>query len=171
MFDAHCHIHAPDAVFCAYEASLDRRLEKENPLEKQEENVRLYLLSHSTAVLHCVRCTGRMIDILRDIKPSPKSVLWHNFSGSKETASILSTLGVIVSIGPRFHGDLKAVFDANPLFTLESDYTGSSLDEHEKIIMNHYERCSEEIGISMEKLEEKCRDSAVLFTHTSCSGL
>lgn len=169
MFDAHCHIRIAGSLYCENELMLDKRFIDQNPIENQIEIVKatLYQLKNNnqTAVLHCVRETEQMIKILQEVQMPKGHVLWHGFNGSKETAKILNNLGVIISIGPHFNKDFKEIVTSNPLFTLETDYTGSSIEEHDQILLKHYEKCANILGISINELEKRCIDNAVAFTN------
>ena len=90
--------------------------------------------------LHCVRATKPMLDILSGLKYRPYSILWHGFTGSPETAAELKRLKVILSIGPRFAGNLDDLLDANPFIVPETDYEGSDEAEHQVILRNQYLR-------------------------------
>ena len=165
MRDFHCHIHTQDAVFCEHEIMIDRRFEE--PLDQQAQKAMAELSANKAqglpSTVHCVRATKYMVDVLTAVKPYPGTVLWHGFNGSADTAAILYRLGVIISIGPRFNKDLVAVYKANPLFVLETDYTGTDPQEQKSIIKAHYENCARLLGVSESVLEQNALQTAKLF--------
>ena len=193
MFDCHCHFVTDNAVcfsaellpdrielpvqyelISSSEAGLDARYNDRIPMEKQVKilcGILEYAKKEAIPVsLHCVRATGLMLDVIRKTGFEEGMLMWHGFTGSKETASELGKLGVIVSIGPRYHGDVKALFEANGRLVLESDYEGTSRAEHEQIMIKHYKRCAAELEMSIEELEEHCRETAKAFTDYKTAG-
>lgn len=167
IFDYHCHIRTSDAYFCDHEIMIDRRFVKEKSLQQQADEA-LFVLSceqkeGKLSTLHCVRAPFYMLDILRKVPLNKGKVLWHGFHGSVETARELYRLGVIISIGPTFKGDLLAITQADPYFVLESDYTGSDEAEQKTIIREHYENCAQKLGLALEELVKRCDENAVAF--------
>ena len=71
---------------------------------------------------------------------------------------MLYRLGVVISVGPRYTGDLKSLFSANRMTVLETDYLGSSKDEHQKILSDHYNDTSRALGMSVHELELHCEE-------------
>ena len=126
------------------EIGLDRRFEDSLPMERQtailKEEIAFAISRNRCISLHCVRATKPMLDILSGLKYRPYSILWHGFTGSPETAAELKKLKVILSIGPRYNGNLKALLDANPFIVPETDYEGSDEAEHQVILRNQYLR-------------------------------
>lgn len=165
MFDFHCHLITEDAYFCSKEIMIDKRYPD---LEIQSDNAKQELLSNKQSnkesTLHCVQATERMLRVLKEVKPQAKTVLWHSFNGSKETARELYKLGVIISISPKCSKDIKELIDANPLFALETDYTGTNKEEHKKIITDHYMKVAKLLNMTTEELEKRCKENAVAFT-------
>lgn len=183
MFDAHCHSDSPDSIVCSAsllpqnielpvdytqvgisEIGLDRRFVSRVPMEEQ---VRLlsalleYAKEHSIPVsLHCVHATQLMVNVLKAVRPSAGYCLWHGFTGSAETASLLNQLGVLVSLGPRFKGLCTSVGE----FVVETDYEGNSEEERLSVLSGLYEKFASQLGISAGQLEEKCHERARAFT-------
>ena len=126
------------------EIGLDRRFEDSLPMERQtailKEELAFAIARGRCISLHCVRATKPMLDILSGLKYRPYSILWHGFTGSPETAAELKKLKVILSIGPRYNGNLKALLDANPFIVPETDYEGSDEAEHQVTLRNQYLR-------------------------------
>ena len=189
MFDAHCHFQAENAIVCSAqllpqyinhpfdlalagvsEAGLDARFTDRVPMERQIETLESileYAKQHRIPVtLHCVRATGAMLRILNKVRPEKGYCMWHGFTGSVETAKELGRLGVIVSIGPRFKGNAADL----DYFVIETDYEGNSAEEHEEILTGLYRKCSGELGISMERLEEICNERAAAFKNYRLAG-
>ncbi len=149
------------------EVGLDRRFEHLMPMDRQVEALKRQL-NHASSLnrcisLHCVRETGRLVDLLSEIEFRPFSVLWHGFTGSPETAAELVRRKVIISIGPSFHGNLKKLFEANPMLALETDYTGADKTEHEAMLKAHYQTTSEELCIDQDSLEKHCIEVLTTF--------
>ena len=126
------------------EVGLDRRFDGILPMERQtailKEEIAFAISRNRCISLHCVRATKPMLDILSGLKYRPYSILWHGFTGSPETAAELKKLKVILSIGPRFTGDINELLAANPLIVPETDYEGSDDTEHQEILRNQYLR-------------------------------
>ena len=140
------------------EVGLDRRFKDVIPLDRQAEILRTMLrfaLNNEKSVsIHCVQATAVMLDILKKITFGPYRILWHGFTGSKETAAVLSRLKVIVSIGPRFSGNLGEIFEANPAVVPETDYEGTDGAVHTRILEGQYARFSKELRMSPDSLLE-----------------
>ncbi len=149
------------------EVGLDRRFTDVLPLERQAEVLSSLLdfavQNRRLVSLHCVQATGLMLQVLGKADFRANSVLWHGYSGSVETARELARLKVLISVGPRFRGDLKALFAANPNLVLETDYEGSDPIEHQRLLESHYKVCSSILGLD---LQEHCERVFRLF---SCS--
>ena len=130
------------------EVGLDRRSEDILPMERQtailKEEIAFAISRDRSISLHCVRATKPMLDILSELKYRPYSILWHGFTGSPETAAELKKLKVILSIGPRFAGDINELLAANLLIVPETDYEGSDESEHQIILRNQYFRFPED---------------------------
>ena len=126
------------------EIGLDRRFESILHMERQiailKEELAFAITRNRCVSLHCVRATKPMLDILSDLDFRPYSILWHGFTGSPETAAELKKLRVILSIGPRFSGNINQLLDANPYIVPETDYEGSDDTEHQEILRNQYLR-------------------------------
>ncbi len=149
------------------EIGLDKRYSSIISMGKQVNlltDMLIYAKENNIGVsLHCVQETELMIDILQKAKLKPYKTVWHSFNGSKETASKLLSLGVIISISPKFKGNLNELYAANPLLVLETDYTGNNPDEYEAILRNHYNRCAEELSIPLAALEMHCNELKQAF--------
>lgn len=171
MVDFHSHLKTEDAYFCKEEAVLDKRFIDKTPIEQQKSKVIQLLKTQELVTLHCVQETQLMISILQEIKREPKTTLWHSFNGSAETAAILFKLGVIVSIGPKCTKDIKKIYEANPLFVLETDYTGTDNNEHDIILAEHCKKCAQLLSITVEELEKRCMENGVAFTRSADFGL
>ena len=129
------------------EVGLDRRFEGLLPLDRQI-NVLRQELEFATekgrsVSLHCVHATKPMLDLLGKLSFRSYSILWHGFSGSVETAAQLARLKVIISVGPRFKGEISELIKSNHYTVPETDYEGSDEDEHRKILQNQYLRFPE----------------------------
>ena len=126
------------------EVGLDRRFDDILPMEKQtavlKEELAFAISRNRCISLHCVRATKPMLDILSELKYRPYSILWHGFTGSPETAAQLAKLKIIISVGPRFKGDILSLINANTYTVPETDYEGSDGSEHQEILRNQYRR-------------------------------
>ena len=153
------------------EIGLDKRFVQTVPMQRQADILRQELsfaFSHERCVsLHCVHATGLMIDILSEFSYRPFSILWHGFTGSPETAARLHTLGVIVSIGSRFSGNLGDIVKANPYTVPETDYEGTDPEAYSSILRARYEHFSTELGMPMEELKASCQSIYNSFS-TGC---
>lgn len=149
------------------EVGLDKRFSSIISLEKQALElwkILMYAKQNEIPVqIHCVQATELMIQILSKAGFPPYKVVWHNFTGSKETAYLLAKLGVIISISPRFKGDLNEIFKANPNFVLETDYDGNNAREYEEILVKHYLNCAEMLNIPLIALEQHCNELKQAF--------
>lgn len=193
MFDCHCHFVTDNALcFTAEllpdrielpvqygfigssEAGLDSRYVDRISMERQMEilsEILEYAKNEDIPVsLHCVRATGRMVQLIEKMGFGKCRLMWHGFTGSVETAAVLYRLGVIVSIGPRFGGDVGALYRANRFLALESDYEGTSKADHDEIMKRHYENCAGKLGMSVGELEDMCRETAKAFTDYKAAG-
>lgn len=189
MFDAHCHFQSENSIVCSAqllpqyinypfdislagysEVGLDARFTDRVPMEKQIETLESILNyakeNRIPVSLHCVRATGAMIQILQKIRPQRGYCMWHGFTGSPETAAQLEKLGVLVSVGPRFKGSVRNL----TYFVIETDYEGDSAQEHEKILEELYNKCAQELGMSIQKLEEICNERAAAFKNYRLTG-
>lgn len=146
------------------EIGLDRRFETLLPMNRQAEILRQELsfaIEHGRCIsLHCVHATGLMLDILKKLDFRPYSILWHGFTGSPETANELKKLNILLSVGPRFRGDVKQLLTVNPFIAPETDYEGSDDTEHQEILLKQYLRFPE-------NYEEKATKIFSLFS-TGC---
>ena len=189
MLDAHCHFQSENSIVCSAqllpqyinypfdislagisEVGLDARFTDRVPMEKQIEtlvSILEYAKTNRIPVsLHCVRATGVMIEILQKIRPEKGYCMWHGFTGSVETAAQLEKLGVLVSVGPRFKGSVKDL----GYFVIETDYEGDSAQEHEKILEGLYQKCAQELGMSIQNLEEICNERTAAFKNYRLTG-
>ncbi len=153
------------------EVGLDRRFEHIVPMDMQAQilsrEIRMASSLGRCISLHCVRETGKMLSILQELTFRPFSVLWHGFTGSPETAALLHKKGVIVSIGAGFHGDVRKLFEANPMLALETDYTGSEASAHTDILESLYLAVSKALDIPLPELEDHCIKVFGLFSGKS----
>ena len=138
------------------EVGLDRRFENNLPMDRQigilKEELEFAVHRNRSISLHCIHATKPMIDILKELKYRPYSILWHGFNGSPETARELAKLNVILSIGPRFNGNIESILQANPYTVPETDYEGSDSLEHRRILESQYCRFPEEYPNRAEKV-------------------
>ncbi len=150
------------------EVGLDRRFKDRVPMDLQVKTLTAQLskaieLGRSVS-LHCVQATGPMLDVLSALSYRPYSILWHGFTGSKETAARLENLKVIISIGPRTKGPLGPLVEANGHFVLETDYEGSSTEEHTLLLEDLYSRAAIDTGSTIKDLEAHCSMMFKLFS-------
>ena len=126
------------------EVGLDRRFDGILSMERQtailKEELAFAISRDRCISLHCVRATKMMLDILAGLEYRPYSILWHGFTGSPETAAELEKLKVLISLGPRFTGNINELLAANPFIGPETDYEGSDEAEHQIILQNQYLR-------------------------------
>lgn len=183
MFDAHCHFPFEDSLFCTStllpqnivfpvdlslcrtsEVGLDKRYENLLPFEKQQnilQNIFSYAKENKVCLtLHCVRRTKVMLDLLKLFKFKPKTVIWHGFNGSFQTAEELYKLGLIISAGPSFNKSIKDLFNANPFSVFETDYTGTDPAEHSAILKTVYQKAAEELKTEVCELDKRCKATA-----------
>lgn len=150
------------------EVGLDRRhiaaMNMEMQLEALRLNLDFALDRNKSVTLHCVQETGRMLALLSEPRYRKLRILWHGFTGSEETARELSELGVIISIGPRFKGDIARLFKANNALVLETDYEGGNLVQYFQILQSHYAGCAKALGMTMESLSGYCMEQFYAFT-------
>ena len=129
------------------EVGLDKRFEGILPMDQQVAVLRQELefaISKDRSIsLHCVHATKPMLDILKELRFRPYSILWHGFTGSPETAAILGKLKVLISIGPRFSGEISELLKVSPFIVPETDYEGSDDSEHQEILRKQYLRFPE----------------------------
>ncbi len=141
------------------EIGLDKRFTDLLSMEMQAEVLReelSFAFSNNKCVsLHCVQATGMMLKVLSEFRFRPFSVIWHGFTGSSETARQLYKAGVIISIGPRFRGSIRSIFEANPHTVPETDYEGSDEAKHEAILRQQYERFCTELGTTLDEFSER----------------
>ena len=146
------------------EIGLDRRFEDRLPMDRQcsilKEELTFAIARNRCVSLHCVRATKVMLDMLKSLKYRPYSILWHGFTGSPETASELKKIKVLLSIGPRFTGNIDELLKANPFTVPETDYVGTDETEHQIILNNQYLRFPENYS-------EKAQELFKLFS-TGC---
>ena len=149
------------------EIGLDKRFVNRISMDKQVEELKKMLLyanrNNIGISLHCVHATELMLKLLKEITPNPFKTVWHGFNGSKETAQILFKLDVIVSINPKFNGNLTEIYNSNPLLVLETDYEGNSENEYNTLLREHYLICSKQLGIPLIALEERCNELKLAF--------
>ena len=126
------------------EIGLDRRFVDILPMERQtailKEELAFARSVDRCICLHCVRATKPMLDILSELNYRPYSILWHGFTGSPDTAAELEKLKVLVSVGPRFTGNINELLAKNSFIVPETDYEGSDESEHQIILRNQYLR-------------------------------
>ena len=138
------------------EVGLDRRFDSILSMERQtailKEELEFAISRDRCISLHCVRATKMMLDILAELKYRPYSILWHGFTGSPETAAELKKLKVILSVGPRFAGNLDDLLKANPFTVPETDYEGSDDAEHRRILENQYLRFPSDYPTESQKI-------------------
>ena len=138
------------------EVGLDRRFDGILSMERQtailKEELEFAISRDRCISLHCVRATKMMLDILAELKYRPYSILWHGFTGSPETAAELKKLKVILSVGPRFAGNLDDLLKANPFTVPETDYEGSDDAEHRRILENQYLRFPSDYPTESQKI-------------------
>ena len=138
------------------EIGLDRRFDDIIPMERQlailKEELAFAISRGRCISLHCVRATKPMLDLLSGLDFRPYSILWHGFTGSPETAAELKKLRVILSVGPRFTGNINELLKANPFIVPETDYEGSDDAEHQRILQNQYLRFPSHYPTESQKL-------------------
>ena len=165
--DKLCNALSNDKSLQLGEVGLDRRFEKAMSMHQQtealEREIRFAISRGRSVSLHCVRETGRMIKLLSELKFRPFSILWHGFSGSAETAAELYRMRIIISIGPNFHCDIQKLFQAKPMLALETDYTGSDENEHQRILQTHHHNISLMLGLKSDQLEKHCANVFTAF--------
>lgn len=189
MFDAHCHFQTENAIvysaqllpqYINYpfdmslagfsEIGLDKRYEFRVSMEKQIRTL-VSIMEHAKkngipVSLHCVGATGAMIDILQEVRPERGYCMWHGFTRSAEVAKRLERLEVMVSVGPRFKGNIADL----KYFVIETDYEGTSAAEHDAIIEGLYRKYSQELGMGMKELEVLCSARATAFKNYRLAG-
>lgn len=155
------------------EVGIDRRFATQRPLSQQFKDL-IEVLSYARslgkkATIHSVHATEATINALKEASMPCGSVLWHGFSGSKETAMQLRRLGVLIGIGPHFRGDLKSIVAANPAWVLETDYEGTDENQYNGILTAHYRSVAQGLGMSVEEVKEHCRGQAEAFADKQIS--
>lgn len=151
------------------EVGIDKRFVKLIPLEKQYSNL-VIMLQYAKkygkkVVIHSVQATEITIKAIQQASLEPFNILWHNFTGSKETAKLLNKLGVVISISPRFKSDLKAICEANPAWGLETDFEGKDILQYNKILKTLYSTVAEQLSLTVDKVREHCNGQAEAFTN------
>lgn len=151
------------------EVGLDRRFAGAVPLDRQFENLTMmirYAYSLGKKVtIHSVQATELTIRAIKEASLPSFSVLWHGFTGSKDTARQLYDSGVLIGIGPRFHGDLPAITTANPSWVLETDYEGTDENQYNEILSSHYASVAETLGVALDEIKEHCYGQAQAFAN------
>lgn len=151
------------------EVGLDKRYQQVLDLKEQEENLLTMLQYAKTAdkivTIHSVQATELTINLLKLVNLKPWKTIWHGFTGSKETAQILFKMGIFVSIGLRYRGNLKELSNVHPNFVLESDYEGYDQTQYNCILQAHYQKCAEQLEWTTEKLKEHCFGQAQTLTN------
>lgn len=149
------------------EIGLDRRFAGAVPLDRQFENLTMmirYAYSLGKKVtIHSVQATELTIRAIKEASLPSFSVLWHGFTGSKETARQLYDSGVLIGIGPRFHGDLPAITTANPSWVLETDYEGTDENQYNEILSSCYASAAKRLGMVLDEVKEHCYGQAQAF--------
>lgn len=149
------------------EIGLDRRFADAVPLDRQFENLTMmlrYAYSLGKKVtIHSVQATELTIRAIKEASLPSFSVLWHGFTGSKETARQLYDSGVLIGIGPRFHGDLPAITTANPSWVLETDYEGTDENQYNEILSSCYASAAKRLGMVLDEVKEHCYGQAQAF--------
>ena len=77
----------------------------------------------------------------------------------------MNKLGVIISISPRFKGDLKAICDANPAWGLETDFEGKDILQYNRTLETLYLTVAEELSLTVNEIKEHCNGQAKAFTN------
>jgi len=153
------------------EVGIDKRFVQLISLDKQFVNLTTMLqyakIHKKKVTIHSVQATEITIKAIKEVSLEPFSILWHNFIGSKETAKQLEKLGVIISISPRFHGDIKAICEANPAWALETDFEGSNIIQYNSILEKLYSTVANSLSITLEEVKEHCNGQAKAFTNKS----
>lgn len=149
------------------EVGMDRRFAGIIPLDKQFGNL-LMMLQYARSLrkkvtIHSVHATEPTIRAIKEAGLPAFSVLWHGFTGSKETAELLYRLGVVVGIGPRFHGNLPAIAEANPAWVLETDYEGTVENQYNETLSSHYVSVAAKLGMTLDEVKEHCYGQAQAF--------
>lgn len=149
------------------EVGLDRRFADAVPLDRQFENLTMmlrYAYSLGKKVtIHSVQATELTLKAIKEVSLPAYSVLWHGFAGSRETAAQLHRLGVLLGIGPRFHGDLPAITTANPAWVLETDYEGTDENQYNEILSSCYASVAKRLGMALDEVKEHCYGQAQAF--------
>ena len=138
------------------EIGLDKRFASlisiQNQADILREELSFAIANNRLVSLHCVHATGLMLEILSEFSYRPFSIIWHGFSGSKETAAELHKLGVGISIGQRFNGSIKDINFANPCTVPETDYEGTCEEVYQAILKAQYTRFSSELNCTAEEI-------------------
>ena len=149
------------------EVGLDRRFTGDVSLDQQFENLITMLQYarslHKKVTIHSVQATELTIRAIKEASLPSFSVLWHGFTGSKETARQLYDSGVLIGIGPRFHGDLPAITTANPSWVLETDYEGTDENQYNEILSSCYVSAAKRLGMVLDEVKEHCYGQAQAF--------
>lgn len=186
MFDAHNHFTNINSILCTgellpqfwngitnfnklnkSEIGMDKRYNSIMSEELQKKVFKNYMVyskeKEIPVTIHCVHMTEEMLKILKEVKPNKNTVIWHGFNGSIETAKEINKLGILISIGPNFNKDIELIIKSIPIILLETDYEGTSLQEHNGIIENMYKMLSKRSNKSIELIEESCINATKVF--------
>lgn len=156
------------------EIGLDKRFVSIMNKEKQIELFKQCLFSAKQKNIpihvHCVGFVNDCINCLKEANLPKKTVLWHKFNESYETAAVLYKLGILVSISNNYNKDIKKLYDSNPLLVLETDYEGTNGLEHQMLIRQNYIKTANALSLNLDQLEEIVLDAGKAFTDIGFTG-
>ncbi len=156
--------------FQVAEVGLDRRFEAMVDQERFLRDILSLAWSLSRSVtLHCVNEDGRMLKLLRSMRPNLPVLLWHGFTGSWETAREASKMGVILSYGQRLYRS-KLAKEGEKLigipYALETDFQGG---EYQMLFTSHARKFSKLCNCTIDTLIRNNDETRTILAHNTPS--
>lgn len=137
------------------ECGLDKICTTPFELQKEvfKEQIAISEEAEKPVIIHCVKSYNEIIALKKEIKPLQSWII-HGFRGKAETAKMLSTAGIIVSIGEKFNPEIIQTISSENIF-IESDESKCSIEEIYRNIADTWHITSHELQERVEKLYKK----------------
>lgn len=111
------------------ETGLDRvcSVDFDQQIEVFTQQLHCAITVHRPLVIHCIKCWGKLVEILQDQEDDLPPIMVHAFAGSREMMERLVGMGLYLSFSTRLldpnHKKLTQVFAATPIehILLETD--------------------------------------------------
>ncbi|MDC7247089.1 MAG: TatD family hydrolase [Sphaerochaetaceae bacterium] len=156
------------------EIGIDRRFEN---IERQTEFTYVLLeiaIAHLRPVaFHFNTDIPTVLNICRSAK-NKIPMIFHNYTGSVESAKELYASGIFISIGPRLWKKEtklgKRIDELSIPVLLETDYTGDDEKEYLRLLEEHYRWFARRTGASFDSIVEKQHELSSLFQNHPAGG-